>query len=36
MKGTAKLFQIVMWATLILAGPHLNAAKEPLQKTAGL
>jgi len=35
MKTTAKIFQIIVWSTLTLAGSNLDAAKEPLYEGLG-
>ena len=35
MKTTAKIFQVIIWSTLTLAGSNLDAAKEPLYDGLG-
>src|SRR4029434_5088790 len=35
MKTTAKIFQLIIWSTLVLAGFNLHAAKEPLYDGLG-
>jgi hypothetical protein len=35
MKATTKLFHIIIWSTLTLAGLNLHAAKEPLYDGLG-
>ena len=35
MKTTAKIFQLIVWSTLVLAGSNLDAAKEPLYDGLG-